>query len=93
MDVSGPLRQGPAVLLLRVRLQQLIDRIKSQAKNATIVLVGYPRLFAVDHGGSGGVFTTGEVDMLNRLADYMAAKGKATVYTAKARGAKPGTST
>jgi hypothetical protein len=53
-------------------VSSLIGLIHAQAKYAKVVLVGYPHLFSADSGtGCSGVFTSGEVEMLNRLSDYL----------------------
>jgi hypothetical protein len=87
-DREAEFQNGITAAMVRVR--KLMTDINLRAKNATIVLVGYPRLFALDHGGCGGVFTNGEVDMLNRLADFMASAGQSSVAVEKQAGIKAG---
>jgi GDSL-like Lipase/Acylhydrolase len=60
-------------------VQWLIKQIHNKARNATVALVGYPHLFAVDHGGCAGVYNAEEIDMLNRLSDYMANRARESV--------------
>ncbi|MER5700979.1 SGNH/GDSL hydrolase family protein [Micromonospora sp. NPDC002296] len=71
-------------------VRQLIDSTAAKAPNATIMLVGYPRLFAGYHLDSCvfGRFTGGEMDMVNRLALYMRDGQRDMVAQARAAGLK-----
>ncbi|PZF95297.1 GDSL-type esterase/lipase family protein [Micromonospora endophytica] len=55
------------------QVRQLINAVAARAPNATIMLAGYPRLFADYHLDLCvfGRFTSGEMSMINRMALYM----------------------
>jgi hypothetical protein len=65
-------------------VQTLMTDIHIAAMNAKIVLVGYPHLFTDIGAGCETVFSLGEIQMLNRLSDYMNDSAAATAAGANA---------
>jgi len=59
------------------RIRDLLTKIRSNALNATILLVGYPRIFANVSGCD--FYSAQEAAMLNVLAQYMRDKQQQTV--------------
>jgi hypothetical protein len=66
----------------------LITEVHSRAPNAKIILVGYPKLFAVSHTDACELlqFDGGEMDLLNDMANYMKSQQAGTVSTIRAGG-------
>jgi hypothetical protein len=73
------------------KARTLIEDIRVRAANATILLVGYPRLFQgiADNFCAFGLFY-GEMSMLNDLADYFDTKYRDMVNDLRATGARVG---
>ncbi|MEV4119507.1 SGNH/GDSL hydrolase family protein [Micromonospora sp. NPDC049645] len=72
------------------QVRQLIDAVAAKAGNATIMLAGYPRIFASYYMDSCvfGRYTAGEMGMINRLAVYMRDAQRTMVDAARAAGRK-----
>jgi hypothetical protein len=70
------------------KVLDLMTAVHDKAPNAKIVLVGYPRLFADDHGGTClfRQLTGAEMDMMQAMADHMRDVQAATVNTARSGG-------
>ncbi|GIJ39495.1 golvesin C-terminal-like domain-containing protein [Micromonospora andamanensis] len=70
------------------QVRQLIDAVAARAPNATIMLVGYPRLFADYHQDQCvfGRYSSGEMSMVNRLALHMRDGQRQMVDQARAAG-------
>jgi hypothetical protein len=69
-------------------VSRLIAAIHERAPNATVTLVGYPKLFADYHDTSCAYtrISSSEMDMLNRLAMVMRDDQESTVEKARAAG-------
>ena len=66
---------------LRGRLNLVYDAIKSRAANATVIVLGYPRLFmGVDCNG-GTWFSASEMTRLNQTADLLRDRTRTQVGT------------
>ncbi|TDB70010.1 hypothetical protein [Micromonospora sp. KC721] len=72
----------------QVEVRRLIDAVAASAPNATVMLVGYPRIFADYHQDSCvfARYTGAEMDMLNRLALHMRNAQRATADAARVAG-------
>jgi lysophospholipase L1-like esterase len=68
--------------VLPARLTTLYTAVRSHAPNASIVVVGYPRLFMGEDCNAGTWFSPGEQARLNATADLLseAIEGRATSY-------------
>ncbi|HYN97576.1 MAG TPA: SGNH/GDSL hydrolase family protein, partial [Pilimelia sp.] len=74
----------------QVEVRALMNGVRSRAPNATIMLVGYPRLFASYHQESCvfARYSAAEMSMMNRLALFMRDEQARTVAAARAAGMK-----
>jgi hypothetical protein len=72
-DCNGAIDQAQAYInnTLPGRLNLVYDQIKARAPNATVIVLGYPRLFmGVDCNG-GTWFSSSEMTRLNQTADLL----------------------
>ena len=70
---------------LKGRLNLFYDAVKSRAPNATVIVLGYPRLFmGVDCNG-GTWFSSSEMTRLNQTADLLRTRTQEQVATEGAR--------
>jgi hypothetical protein len=86
-DCNGAIDQAQAYInnTLPGRLNAVYDAIKVRAPNATVIVLGYPRLFmGVDCNG-GTWFSSSEMTRLNQTADLLKSKTQTQVSTEGAR--------
>jgi lysophospholipase L1-like esterase len=70
---------------LKGRLNTVYDAVKSRAPNATVIVLGYPRLFmGVDCNG-GTFFSSSEMTRLNQTADLLRTRTQEQVATEGSR--------
>ena len=70
-----PLKQAIPQLIRTMVIPSIetdLTGIHARARNARIVLMGYPRLLSGDAWCLGGTLSVGEVDFLNQMADVLA---------------------
>ncbi|MEX2196604.1 MAG: SGNH/GDSL hydrolase family protein [Thermoleophilaceae bacterium] len=67
------------------RLNQVYNAIKSRAPNATVIVLGYPRLFMGEDCNGGTWFSGSEMTRLNETANLLRDKTKAQVATEGAK--------
>ena len=63
------------------RLNATYDAIKSRAPNATVIVLGYPRIFMGEDCNGGTFFSGSEMTRLNQTADLLKTKTAAQVAT------------
>lgn len=86
-DCNGAIDDAQAYInnTLPGRLNAVYDAVKSRAPNATVIVLGYPRLFmGVDCNG-GTWFSGSEMTRLNQTADLLKSKTQAQVATEGSR--------
>ena len=67
------------------RLNLVYDAIKSRAPNATVIVLGYPRIFMGVDCNAGTFFSGSEMTRLNQTADLLKSKTAAQVATEGAK--------
>ncbi|MFG3557453.1 SGNH/GDSL hydrolase family protein [Micromonospora sp. NPDC047557] len=72
------------------QVRQLVNAVAAKAPNATVMVVGYPRIFASYYQDSCvfGRYSAGEMAMVNRLALYMRDAERTMADGARAAGLK-----
>ena len=74
--------QGYITNTLPGKLDSVYSSIKSRAPNATVVVLGYPRLFMGVDCNAGTFFSSSEMTKLNATADLLRDKTKARAQAA-----------
>lgn len=64
------------------RLDSVYSRIRSNAPNATVIVLGYPRLFMGVDCNAGTFFSATELSRMNRIADLLASVTRARATAA-----------
>jgi hypothetical protein len=70
---------------LKGRLNLVYDAIKSRAPNATVIVLGYPRLFMGVDCNAGTFFSGSEMTRLNQTADLLRTRTQEQVATEGSR--------
>lgn len=82
-DCDGAINTAQAYInnTLPGRLNLVYDQIKSRAPTATVIVLGYPRLFMGVDCNSGTWFSSSEMTRLNQTADLLRDKTRAQALT------------
>jgi GDSL-like Lipase/Acylhydrolase family len=82
-DCNGAVDDAQAFIngTLKSRLNTVYDAIKSRAANATVIVLGYPRLFMGVDCNAGTFFSSSEMTRLNQTADLLRTRTQEQVAT------------